>query len=204
MCRGAERTVGRMGNVGFARRAITEDELEQLLRWVRREAPAREAFYLLGADCGLRRSEVIGVRLPDLQGDRLFVRRGKGGFTRWVPLTGRTIRACLGCCELRQSDAPAAWNYTYVGVFVRNDFYRSGVGVDLVFHSLRHRFAMKLVNSGMAIHEVQALLGHSDISTTAIYLHATEGRFDRAREMIEGGEPGGPAPDKGPTLRLVG
>lgn len=43
------------------------------------------------------------------------------------------------------------------------------------FHGLRHSFATTLVNKGINIKEIQRLLGHYNLSTTAIYLHAANG-----------------------------
>ena len=46
-------------------------------------------------------------------------------------------------------------------------------------HSLRHRFATHLLESGVSLHHIQRLLGHRQLSTTAIYLHLTNGHLSR-------------------------
>jgi len=63
---------------------------------------------------------------------------------------------------------------------------RAGI-TDLHFHDLRREFGSRLLESGAADHDVQALLGHADIKTTSRYLQTNAARLQRAIERMEDG-----------------
>lgn len=162
--------------LGTGRRAIDESELVDLLSVA---TDMGRCAYLLAADSGLRRAEITAVRTEDVGNGRIRVRMGKGGVSRWSVLTARAEAAVAGC---RWCDRPL--NYSWLGTMLRRDCRRAGIGKGVCLHSLRHRFATRLLQSGVSIIDIQLLLGHASVATTAIYLHSDEGRFDRAREAL--------------------
>lgn len=118
--------------------------------------------------CGLRVSEVRGLRWDDISGNRVLV-HGKGKKERYVYLHGamqdelatmpRTSAYVLGVTEDR------AYRYAIWAEFDRHGIYCTS-------HMLRHTFASYCVNAGMPISTLQLLLGHDDLRTTQRYLHA--------------------------------
>jgi integrase/recombinase XerD len=141
---------------------------------------------------GLRVSELVGLRLTDVELQMGFVRcYGKGSKERIVPL-GKSAIASLEnyLARSRPSLVKKRWD---AHLFVN----RSGKGLSRVAfwklvakyaqkadikktispHVLRHSFATHLLEHGADLRSVQLMLGHADISTTQIYTHITRERM---------------------------
>ena len=137
---------------------------------------------------GLRRCEVLGLRLGDVWvGERkVFVAEGKGGHQRVVPMAGRFFTA-LG--DYLNGERPAT---ATEAVFVvlkgpRRGQPLSAEGIDEILdgarrraglhrgtcHELRHTCLTRLREAGMALEAVQAQAGHRSIESTRVYLHLT-------------------------------
>lgn len=137
----------------------------------------RAWFYLL-AHAGLRKGEVLNLRLDDcdLSGRRLRVQAGKGDQDRIIPMTAQLVTVIEQYLAVRQS---ATTNHLLI---YRNQPLKRGLityrlrkfGLQaeitsLSPHRLRHTLATFLVNRGMPITSLQKFLGHRDINKTLIY-----------------------------------
>ena len=137
---------------------------------------------------GLRRCEVLGLRLGDIRvGDRsLFISEGKGGHQRVVPISNAFFTA-VG--DYLHDERPRV-NHDAVFVVLkgpRRGRLLSAEGVDEVLtaarrrarlergtcHELRHTCLTRLREAGMALEAVQAQAGHRSIESTRVYLHLT-------------------------------
>ena len=180
--------------------ALSPAEVERLLAAPagieprdRRDRAMLETLYATG----LRVSELVGLRLSDLQLDVGYVRVfGKGSKQRIVPLgeiasdelrlylaDGRPLLAGKG------SDPRIFLNRAGKGL-TRQGFWKiikrraaeAGIIKDISPHTLRHSFATHLLENGADLRSVQTLLGHVDISTTQIYTQVTRERLRRIHE----------------------
>jgi len=153
---------------------------------------------------GLRRGEVLGLRLPDLSpGEhRLFVEAGKGGHQRRVPVAPRFFRS-LAAYFSDERPATATDRVFVVLKGPRRGQPLSAAGLDeivegarrragvehLTCHQLRHTCFTRLREAGMALEAIQAQAGHASIESTRIYLHLANdwlaGEYLRAAEAIE-------------------
>lgn len=167
---------------------LNEDEMNRLLAApdISTEEGIRDRAVLeIMYACGLRVSELISLKRPDVDlMAGLVVCHGKGNKERRVPLGKSAVH------WLQQYEAVKAGYGKSTSPFV---FLHRGrpftrqiawamikrhaekVGIKNVSpHTLRHSFATHLLQHGADSRSVQALLGHSDISTTQIYTHITD------------------------------
>jgi len=136
---------------------------------------------------GLRRQEVIDLTPADIdfKNNLLYIQDSKGGKDRVVPFDEETKVWLLKWkkrrpeCDFFFCTMPGnRLSPRYVLEMVYRASEKSGVYVQngrakkkVHPHILRHTYATELLEEGFGIHEVQQLLGHSDLATTAIYSH---------------------------------
>ncbi len=138
---------------------------------------------------GLRVGEVCGLHLRDWRvKDRQVHLRpevAKGGREAYVPLNpvvedfltrwkAERRRYAAGEPHLFTTLAGAPVGRRYCWQMIRRYGRRAGIERALHPHMLRHTFASELLAEGFTIAEVQQLMRHSDIRTTAIYLHVSD------------------------------
>ncbi|MDX1429200.1 MAG: site-specific integrase [Rhodothermales bacterium] len=130
---------------------------------------------------GLRLSEALGLRLPDVDGTRrqLRVRSGKGRKDRYVDMSEGLLQALR---KYWREQRPKQWLFpgrhpdrpmhpTAIQKTVVLARLRAGIKKPVHTHTLRHCFATHLLEAGTSLRVIQQALGHSSLATTAIYLH---------------------------------
>ena len=136
---------------------------------------------------GLRRSELCSLDLCDVDrtSGTVRVNKGKGGKDRLVPIGQKALDALGIYLVQARLRLKARGHALFVGKFgqrlgpttLNNIFQdisaRLGLEPRITPHLLRHAFATHLLENGASVRHVQAMLGHSDISTTAIYTHVS-------------------------------
>lgn len=183
-------------------RALSTEQIERLLEAPDTSEPdgVRDRTMLeVAYGCGLRVSELVGLRLSDLDLEEGFLRaRGKGGKQRLVPLGDEAaawLERWLGPTRAGYGPAPgeAAVFLTrrgrpltrqWFGKLLKRYASIAGVPRDRVSpHVLRHSFATHLLEGDADLRAVQAMLGHARIVTTEVYTHVDRSRlrsvFDR-------------------------
>ncbi|MCA1784454.1 MAG: site-specific tyrosine recombinase XerD [Desulfobacteraceae bacterium] len=146
---------------------------------------------------GLRVSELIFLKLSDVNLDANLVRvTGKGAKERMVPLGSQARNVTRQWKD--QARPLMLKNITSSYLFVaragkpmtRQGFWKiikkyavkAGISRNITPHTLRHSFATHLLEGGADLRSVQAMLGHSDISTTQIYTHISRDYLLRMHE----------------------
>ena len=170
--------------------SMSEKEVELLL-----ESPNLDSFIgirdramieMLYAT-GMRVSELINVKITDIDHNRLVVKvMGKGSKERLIPY-GEVASDYLNLYlknrkEINSNEIflsnrgkkitrSAFWNR--IKLYLKKENLKESISP----HTLRHAFATHLLNRGADLRSVQILLGHSDLSTTQIYTHIAKQRL---------------------------
>ncbi len=135
--------------------------------------------------CGLRVSEVVGMKISCLYLKEGFVRVvGKGDKERLVPIGEMAVDAVQAYVEARPAAAdPESDDILFLNRFGRSLSRQSvfkmiqrqallaGIRKEVSPHTFRHSFATHLVENGADLRVVQEMLGHESITTTEIYTH---------------------------------
>ena len=165
---------------------ITPEEVEQLIQ----ACPFKrgKAIISLLYASGIRVSELVNLNRDQLHDGRFTV-IGKGSKPRLCFYDERTTRLLdsylrtrkdncpalfiqrVGCTRLKKSGVEAIFRHTRV---------RAGFTKPITPHTLRHSFATDLAQQGIAIHNLQMMLGHSNLATTGMYLHTSNPRLEES------------------------
>ncbi len=143
-----------------------------------------KALFELMYSSGLRRSEVTGLRIKDVDFFNGLVKVfGKGSKERLVPVTDAALDAIKTYLACRKNPQPGD------ALFLnKNGKPLSGDGLAYIFkntaiashlarkvtpHSLRHSFATHLLNNGCDLRSLQEMLGHKSLAATQVYTHVS-------------------------------
>ena len=164
------------------------------------------AILMTAYAAGLRISEVVALRVDDIDSQRMVlrVRQAKGRKDRYVMLSPRLLAVLR---EYWKVARPADWLFPgdvpgrplTVGTVHRICAQASraaGLGKHVTVHTLRHSFATHLLEAGTDIRTIQVLLGHRNLKTTAIYTHVSPTALETTRSPLDrlGPLPGEPHP----------
>jgi integrase/recombinase XerD len=169
---------------------------EEVARLIEAAKPGRQRVMVQTAyACGLRINELLQLRVADIDSARMVVvvRQGKGRKDRLMPLSPRLLT------ELRaywRQDRPAMWLFPGLvpdrpltdGTFHRwfqGLVVRAGFRKRVTCHTLRHSFATHLLEAGVDLATLQALLGHSHLRATICYLHVSTRQLKRVPSLLD-------------------
>ncbi len=146
---------------------------------------------------GLRRSEVVGLKISDIDFFNGVVKvLGKGNKERYVPVTASALQALKDYLATRPNPQPAD------ALFLnKNGTPLTGDGLAYIFknlaiksnivrkvspHSLRHSFATHLLNNGCDLRSLQEMLGHKSLLATQVYTHVS---LDKLKSVYQHAHP---------------
>ncbi len=179
-------------------KALSEDEILELLRVASKKSSKYQftnirnrALIATFIFTGIRRSELINLKVEDVDliNSFLFVRNGKGGKNREIPIEQSILKPILEEYSNYRQNLKRVGKYFFTGTWAgikENNALTKG-GLSKIFsklskslnkriypHQLRHSFATLVIDKNGDLFTLKELLGHSNIKTTAIYLSATK------------------------------
>lgn len=171
---------------------LSRDEIRQLLSVT--VNLKHKAILTLAYSAGLRRSEVLDLRIQDIDSARMqvLVRSGKGKKDRYTILSKSALKVLR---DYYNAYRPGYWLFEgfsrkrYSGTSLANILKKAGtkagIKKHIYFHCLRHSFATHLLEQDVSIQIIQRLLGHSNASTTCVYLHVQQYSIDKIKSPMD-------------------
>ena len=163
---------------------LTMEQSAALLQAVSGANEKRDyAILMLFLNCGIRRSELVGLNLTDVYEDRIRV-VGKGNKERFVYF-GTACRKAIDAYMVERSEKTLSDNralfgsrdgnrisVTAVHRLVKKALLQAGLdSTQFSAHKLRHTAATMMLSGGVDVKTVQEVLGHENLNTTQIYTH---------------------------------
>ncbi len=163
---------------------LTLEQSAALLQAVSGQNEKRDyAILMLFLNCGIRRSELVGLNLSDVYEDRIRV-VGKGNKERFVYF-GSSCRKAIDAYLLERNEKILSDNRALFGSrngnrisveavhrLVKKALLQAGLdSTQFSAHKLRHTAATMMLSGGVDVKTVQEVLGHENLNTTQIYTH---------------------------------
>jgi site-specific recombinase XerD len=172
---------------------LSADEVVRFLdavSWLKHRAALTTAYA-----AGLRVSEVVNLKVTDIDSSRMLIRveQGKGAKDRYVMLSPQLLGILRSYWRLTRPvrwlfpgrDADHSLHPTVLQGACRSARAAAGLDKRVTVHTLRHSFATHLLESGTDIRIIQALLGHNSLQTTARYTQVTTSTICQTPSPLE-------------------
>jgi integrase/recombinase XerD len=144
--------------------------------------------------CGLRRSELLNLKLSAIDSERklLFIKQAKGRKDRMVSLSEKIIqllrtyyRAYKPKVFLFEGQAGGQYSESSLNAVLKQSVKKAGIMKQVTLHWLRHSYATHLLESGTDLRYIQELLGHSSSRTTEIYTHVSAQNIEKIKSPFD-------------------
>ena len=171
---------------------LSEEEVAAILKTITNIK--HKALIMTIYSGGLRISELINLRIKDIDSNRMQIRieQSKGKKNRYTLLSKKTL---LTLRKYFAEYKPKEWLFEgenggqYADSSIYSIFKKALVAAKITkkvtIHSLRHSFATHLLENGTDLRYIQNLLGHSSSKTTEIYTHITNKGFDQIKNPLD-------------------
>lgn len=173
-------------------KVLSKQEVKSILENI--ENIKHKAIIALLYSGGLRRSELINMKITDIQSDRkvILIRNAKGKKDRQTMLSDYTLGILREYYKkykpknhLFEGEHGKPYSATSMAKILQRAAKKAGIRRSVHLHMLRHSFATHLIDDGIDIRYVQELLGHNSIKTTERYTHITVRDLEKIKNPID-------------------
>ncbi len=171
---------------------LSEEEIADILKAITNTK--HKALIMTIYSGGLRISELINLKIKDIDSDRMQIRivQSKGKKDRYTLLSKKTL---ITLRKYFKEYKPKEWLFEGEGggQYTDSSIYKifktalaaTKITKNVSIHSLRHSFATHLLENGTDLRYIQSLLGHSSSKTTEIYTHITTKGFNKIENPLD-------------------
>lgn len=172
---------------------LSKEEVKAILQ-AHKNSKHRTMLSLIYA-CGLRRSELLGLQLGDVDSKRglLRINQGKGAKDRVIPISEKTIEMLRAYYKLEKPKVylfegekeSEPYSEGSLQKVLKSALIKAKIKKPVTLHWLRHSYATHLLESGTDLRYIQELLGHSSSKTTEIYTHVSQKSLQKVRSPFD-------------------
>jgi site-specific recombinase XerD len=169
---------------------------EEVVQFLDAAKPGRDrTLFQTAYACGLRLHELTHLQIANIDSKRMLVvvRQGKGRKDRQVPLSERLLEVLRSYWNAHR---PRVWLFPghdgegpladgTVQRYCQQVVRASGLTKPTTMHTLRHCFATHMLEAGVDLLTLQAMMGHRSLQTTMGYLHLSGQRLRQAPSLLE-------------------
>lgn len=172
-------------------KVLSKDEIQDLLLYTNNIK--HKSIISLLYSSGLRRSEVINLKIVDIDSKRMLIKvcgaKGfKDRFTVLTPTMLQLLRTYYNAHKPKEYLFEGTYNSQYSSSSVLNVVtkaaLKAGILKRVTPHMLRHSFATHLLESGTSLRHIQLLLGHNSSKTTEIYTHVAKNDIGKIQDLL--------------------
>ncbi len=171
---------------------MSKEEVQQILKCV--DNIKHKTMLSTIYSCGLRRGEMLSLKIVDLDRDRNLIRivQGKGKKDRYVPFSEK-LKGMLDEYFLAYKPktyvfeglSSGQYSARSIAKVLEHAVAKSGVQKKVTLHTLRHSYATHTLDAGTDLRYIQEILGHSSPKTTMIYTHVSSRRIGEIRSPLD-------------------
>jgi len=157
--------------------------------------PKHHALVSLAYATGMRRNEVLQVRLEDIDSSRniIIVKHGKGNKQRQIPVNNTLLKILRDYYKkyrpskfLFEGYRPnMPYSASSFGNILRRAAIKAKINKRVTPHMLRHSFATHMLENGLNLKQLQLILGHNAMKTTSIYLHLADTSSIKMPDLLQ-------------------
>lgn len=171
---------------------LSVDEITRMIKALK--SPKHQAIIMLAYSAGLRLSELINLKITDIDSVRMQIKvqSGKGNKDRYTLLSATMLKKLRDYYKyehpmiyLFEGQPGIPYSRTSIQHIVYEAARKANITKHVTPHVLRHTFATHLLEKGTDLRYIQSLMGHETTKTTEIYTHITTKGFDQIKSPLD-------------------